>query len=974
MAKIWKKKLWGGLSVALASLVTITTGGYQIAMAQSAAINYALGITTSDIEYSDDEKYQYYKSDYDDYDSLQEHFMETAEEIEGEGLVLLKNENDALPLAEGEKVSCVMTGSVNFNYSSSGSSAADTSGYTDLKTALTDVGLSVNETLWDFYKDSDYGRTMSGDIYKINEMPWSEYTDAVKTSITEYGTAIVNITRASGEGKDISAKKSDGEDGSYLSISPEEEEVLKELTKLKEDGSVSKIIVLLNSSATLELDFLYRDGIDVDACVWVGNVGKGGITAVAKALTGEINPSGRLSDTYLRDNFSSPAMAQQSMNAGSNFGTAYANYDSYELNTTQIYYGVYTEGIYVGYRYYETRYTDYVNEAGNAGDYDYSADVAYPFGYGISYTTFDYSNYQMEYSEADDQFTVTLDVTNTGERDGKEVVQVYLSKPYTEYDIENGVEKAAVELAGFAKTDMLAPGESQTVTIEIDGSQLKSYDANGYKTYIVDAGDYYFTAAKDAHDAANNVLAAQGQTPENTDDRMDAEGNADMTSVYTVEELDAQTYSVSANGTEITNQLDHADLNKYEGSETTVTYVSRNDWTGTWPTEQLAVTITDQMYTDLSSDQPYEEDADASMPSYGESNGLTLAQMRGKDYDDVDWDKLLNEMTYSEQAYLITNGQMSTAVVTSVGKPATSENDGPTGVVNSQGSLSFPSEGIWASSFNLELIEEVGRCLAEDARATGYTGVYANGINIHRTPFGGRSHEYFSEDSILTAKAAVAEIQGIQEKGVVPTIKHIAFNDQEYQRNGISVWLNEQEAREIMLTPFEYALSSQEGMGNAHAVMSSFTRVGTVWAGADSALLDNIARGEWGFDGYCITDMASSNGAAYMTYQDGVLGGTDLYLGSGSETALDSFKDSATYAQHMREACHRILYVICNYSAAMNGIAADSTVSAASWWWKTAIIAADAVLAALTVASLVMYGISDRKEKKKEKGAGVAAG
>jgi len=957
------KKLWGALAAVTASLTVVVSGLYSIAMGQSAAINYALGISSSSVEYSDDEAYQYFKSDYEDYDSLQARFQEVAEQAEGEGLVLLRNDNDALPLAEGEKVSLVMTGSVHFNYSSSGSSAADTSGYKDLRTALEDEGFEVNETLWNMYSESSYGRTMTGDYYQINEMPYAEYTDEAIASIEDYGTVIVNFTRASGEGRDINAIKSDGEDGSYLSISAEEEEVLRELTAMKEEGKVSRIIVLLNSSATMELDFMFRDGIEIDACLWIGNVGKYGITSVAKVLKGEINPSGKLSDTWLRDNMSSPAMANQDFNAGKAAGTVYANYDSYELNATQMYYAVYVEGIYVGYRYYETRYTDYVNDTGHAGDYDYSTDVAYPFGYGLSYTTFEYSDMSMDYAEDTDTYTFTLTVTNTGDIDGKEAVQIYLQKPYTDYDIEHGVEKSAVELAGFTKTDSLAAGESQEVTVEVEGSRLRSYDANGYETYIVEEGDYWFTAANGAHEAANNILAAQGVTPDSTDGRMDAEGNADLALSITVDELDTETYAVSETGAAITNRLSDADLNKYEGSETQITYVSRSDWTGTWPSANHGVTLTDQMYEDLSSDKAYDE-GDAQMPVYGEDNGLNIADLRGVSFDDEKWEKLLNQMTYAEQSYLITNGQMTTVVAESVGKPATAENDGPTGIINSQGGLSMPSEGIWASTFNLALIEEIGDILAEDTRAAGYNGIYANGINIHRTPFGGRSHEYFSEDSYLTAVAGAAEIRGLQNKGVIAHVKHIAFNEQEYQRNGLAMWLSEQEAREIMLLPFEYALSSGEGRGNAHAVMSSFTRVGTVWAGACSGLLEDIMRGEWGFDGYCITDMASSNGAFYMTYQDGVLNGTDLYLGSGSETALDAFSSSPAYAQAMRTACHRILYAVANYSCAMNGIAPESNIAAASWWWKTAIIAIWGVLLGLTVITGALYLLPDKKEKK----------
>lgn len=971
--KFLNKKAWQAVSLVMTSLLVVTNGGYQIAMSQSAAINHALGIGGSNSELSGDEEYQYFKSNYDEdqYELLEKDFLAKGIEVEGEGLVLMKNENNALPLDKGDKIGCYLMGSVNFNYASSGSSASNTTGYDNLKTALTDEGFSVNNSLWSMYENSSYGRYKKGTTTYINEMPYGEYPDSVKATFSEYGTAIVTIGRDSGEGSDIIAyaAKCDGEGGNYLRLSAQEKEVMQELTKLKKSGAIKKIVVLLNTSATMQVDFLDDSTIDVDACLWIGNVGKSGIHAVAKVLTGEIVPSGKLSDTYLNDNLSSPAMmSEATYNASKgttsyNFAQIYSNADAYGLNETQMYYGVYAEGIYVGYRYYETRYADYVAGRVNTGNYNYNADVAYAFGYGNSYTTFEYSDYTV--TKTENGYSVSVKVTNTGSKyTGKEVVQVYLQKPYTQYDVENGVEKSAVELVGYAKTGALAPKASEVVTIEVDDSSFKSYDANGAKTYIVDAGDYYLTVGNGAHDAVNNILATQGYTVSNTNNRMDADGNASLVFKTTVSSFDAVTYSTSAyTGATITNQFDDADLNKYAGSGTKVVYVSRNNWEGTLPTGKFSVALTEQMVADLASNQPIVEDPNATMPLYEQEGDLTIATLRGRDYDDPLWDKLLDQMSFAEQSYLLSNAQMTTVTVASVGKPNTKENDGPTGLADSKGSLSFPSEGIWASSFNDKLIEEVGELLAEDARATGYSGIYANGVNIHRTPYGGRSHEYFSEDGYLSAMAAVAEIKGIQSKGVIANVKHIAFNDQEAQRNGICVWLNEQEAREIMLVPFEYALSVQNG--NAHAVMSSFTRVGTTWAGADADLLLDVMHDEWGFDGYCITDMASSNGALYMTYQDGILNGTDCFLGSGSETALDSFKNSATYAQRMRDASHRILYAVANYSCAMNGIAPDTIITEGAWWWKTTIIAVEVAFAVLSAGSIAMWVLSEIDDKRK---------
>ena len=430
-----------------------------------------------------------------------------------------------------------------------------------------------------------------------------------------------------------------------------------------------------------------------------------------------------------------------------------------------------------------------------------------------------------------------------------------------------------------------------------------------------------------------------------------------------VDELD-MTYAASATtGHPITNQLAFADINKYEGlKDYSVTYVSRNDWEGTWPTELVNLTIeNDTMRSDIASNKAIPEDG-AQMPVYGEKNGYSLADLRNLEYGSEYWDKLLNQMSWEDQAYLVTNAQFTTVAIPSVSKPETFEDDGPIGVVSSPAKLSMPCEGIWASTFNTELFRSVGSMLAEDARAAGKTGLYASGVNIHRTPFGGRSAEYFSEDPFLSGIASMHEVQGMQSKGVIAHVKHYAFNDEESERNGICIWLNEQEAREIMLVPFQYSLSADQG--NAHAVMSGFNRAGTDWAGANRNLLMNILRDEWGFDGYCITDMASSNGAIYMTYKDGIARGTDCYLGSGSASALDEFKNDPSFAARVRDASHRILYAVANFSCAMNGLSGESLVSATTPWWQTAMLAAIIVLAVLTAGALTMYALSWKKNRK----------
>ena len=967
-------KRWRRLTVFLGALLVIAVTLYNVANIKFSAIRSFLGGETSKIVKGDagEEDTEYFKKKYAGGDALKEYLSDVCRKLEQEGIVLLRN-NDvegvpALPLEKGSRVSLFGQGSVVFNYSTTGSSNTGASRYPSLKDGLTD--LQVNQRLWDFYLTGDassYRREynlMSG--YQVHEAPWSVY-GSVTDSFGQYGDAAIYVlSRDSGEGRDLSTTGSDGLDGTYLSITKEEQEVLRNLTSLKKGGTFKKLIVLLNEAVPVSLDFLFDDTIEVDAALWVGNVGYSGVYAINDVLVGNVVPSGKLSDTWVKDNFSAPAMAAWASNPGKSFSLQYTNAGDYPefSKDTQTVYAVYQEGIYVGYRYYETRYADAVMKQGNAGDYDYDATVAYPFGYGLSYSEFWYSDFHV--TEEEDAFLVSVNVLNAGAYDAKEAVQVYLQKPYTAYDRANGVEKSAVELAGFAKVS-LKSGQDKTVTVKIDKSMLKTYDSYGKGTYILENGDYYLTVGRDAHDALNQVLASAGYSVAGTD-----KGTADsLTYRYTVsgipgDGVDAETYAKSEEtGEAIVNLFDSADMNRYEGrGNNSVKYVSRSDWTGTWPTAPVLFTITEHMAAEIRSHKPLKEDGSA-MPVYGEQNGLTIAMLRGLEYKDPLWDDLLDQMTYEEQSFLITNGQHNTIVLDSVGKPATIDENGPNGVTHSTTSVTFPSDGIWASTFILELLYEVGAALAEDALAAGITGLYAPGVNLHRTSFGGRAHEYFSEDPVLMGICSMAEIQGMQSRGVWAYVKHYAVNDEETNRAGVAIWLNEQEMREIVLLPFEY--STRPSMGNAHAMMTSFNRIGNIWTSASSPLMEKILRGEWGFDGFAITDMASANAQTFMVFDDGIANGTDCYDGSGSENALSAYKGSAMFANKMREASHRILYVTANYSAIMNGISSADKVVKVLTWWQVLLNAVLGVTAVLTLGSLVMYFVKYVQAKKEEK-------
>ncbi len=985
---LFKYGLIKTLTVVFVTLLCTLIVGNEIAGAYANPINRALNVTTFRVEKNEDDDTDtvYFPSAYSentfDADGNPVYSTEGVNRlvadaeaacmnIEAEGIVLLKNDGGALPLSAGAKVSLFGQGSVVFNYSSSGSSAASTSGYANLKTAMESENFSVNQDLWNFYADGA-GKSYLRNNTKINEAPWSLVNGAA-SSFSSFGdAAIVVVSRNSGEGMDVPTVGTDGAGGNYLALSSNEIDTLKALTQLKNGGTFKKIVVILNSANPIQLDFLNAEGISVDACMWVGNVGKTGIYAVAQALSGKVVPSGKLSDTYVNDNFSSPAMASWMLNDNGRFSAKYTNYSSYSLNGTQYNYGVYVEGIYVGYRYYETRYEDVVLGTANVGEYDYASVVSYPFGHGLSYTQFDYGDFRV--TETDKTYEVSVTVTNVGDKyDGKEVVEVYIQKPY---DKATGLEVASVELAGFAKTGVLAKnGGKETVTISVSKDQFASYDVNaalGKGGYVFERGDRFIAVGHDAHDALNNILAYKKDAGTSVNvSAMTANGNSGFVAKYSLSARDETSCSLSKEtGNKINNQLDFADINRNShAGDNSVTYLSRSDWTGTWPKNAVVLRLTDEMAADLAIHKDLPTETDEKMPEYGKESGLSLVMLRSSDetpiaYDDEVWDTFLDQMTFEQQSVLLANAAFGTvAFGAPFNKPATKDNDGPTGVVGSKTGISFPCEGIWASSFNLELIEEVGELLAEDALYNGFCCLYATGMNIHRVPYGGRAHEYFSEDPFLTGAAVSVEVKGIQSKGVISTLKHYAFNDEEDQRGGVCVWLNEQEAREIMLKPFEMAM--RPSMGNAHGIMTSFNRAGCIWTSASPELMINIARIEWDFDGYSITDMAESF-KYYMTYDDGIMNGTDTYLAAGDEYSLADYAYSLPFRLRMRDSSHRVLYTIANFSAAMNGLSASSKVVNVTPWWQLMLyigISVFAVLAAASVCLWVLYYVVKMKNK-----------
>lgn len=969
MNKLFKKGLWLAISVVFATLLIICVILNSVISVYYIQIDGFLNIKRSEVVGLDEDA-TFYTQKYDTVDEVKAKAAEVCEALEGEGLVMLRNENNALPLNSNSKISLFGSGSVFVNCSAQGNrQASDKTDYPTFKEAFEAENFQVNETLWNFYT-TGAGSRYGGSLNRINEAPYSAFGSAERDSFKDYGdAAVVVFTRDSIEGSDIKAGGSQqdiesgvvGEDGTYISLSVQERTLLEELTKLKVAGTFKKIVVLINSAPALNLNFLNNENISVDACLWIGNTGMSGVNAVAKVMSGEINPSGRLSDTYVYDNFSSPAAASWGFNENKVFTNSYDN-DS--LAAYQKYYGVYVEGVYVGYRYYETRYADVVESRSNVGEYSYTETVAYPFGYGLSYTQFDYSDFEV--TEKADSFEVKVTVTNTGDSTGKEVVQVYLQKPYTDYAESVMMEVPAVELVGFAKTKPLAKGEAEIVKIEIPKEEFASYDTYGIGSYILDSGDYYLAVGDNSHDALNNILSEKGYT---VDNGMDENGNTSLVFHKNYAQQDKVTYTKSSvTGNDVSNQLAFADPNRYEGYNETVTYVSRSDWQGTMPEGKQLLKLTSQMISDLQVVDIDDVPVEGELPDYGEDNGLLLINMRGKDYNDENWDKLLDQMTFEEQNQLLSLAR-NTQAVTSVMKPETTESDGPTLVKDTNVAAGgedtmarFPCEGIWASTFNRDLIEDVSEVLASDCVVSGIDGLWCCGVNIHRTPFGGRVHEYFSEDPFLTGSMAEVEIKTIQSYGIIPGAKHFVFNDEEENRGGVGVWLNEQAAREIYLEPWKYIVAPE--MGNAFSIMSSFNRVGCKWSSASKELITEILRNEFGFEGYVLTDLASGNGASYMVTLDGILAGTDAWLNyNAGEHSFSQYQNNPTVANLMRESCHRILYAVCNHSVAMNGFTEETRIQYYFIWYEALVNGILIASSIITAGAVVMYVISKIKER-----------
>lgn len=909
----------------------------------------------------------YYKSDFDSIDDVDAAARDLVREITGEGIVLAKHENDALPLDSDAKVTMLGRTAADPVYGGSGSGSVDTSTAVTPQEGLEDAGFEVNEdvleTLDEFAADNPRGfiemDLPEESTYDIGEMPADGY-DSVASSFDDYSdAALVYLGRPGGEGGDLT-QDMDGWDDNYedgqhqLELNQDEKDLLDLAT-----DNFDNVVVLVNASTSMEMGPI-QNNPDIDSVLLVGSPGASGFDAVGEVLSGDINPSGRTTDLWAADFTADPTFV--------NFGDfIYENLDvSYPSSaiedatsnatiTDEAPFVNYQEGIYIGYRYYETA---------DAEDFiDYDEAVIYPFGHGLSYTDFEWDVTDSEMGEVDGEISVDVEVTNTGDTAGKDVVELFYSAPYT----PGGIEKAEVVLGGFAKTDVIEPGESDTVSITMDVEDMASYDYRDNESYVLEAGDYELTLRTDSHSIADGV------------DPLAYTVDSDV--VYSGENMR------SSDQTEVTNQFDDvSEMFSDEPEDGKILNMSREDFEGTFPTAP-----SDDLYQASEAVKegfaPYDpekaaEASDVEAPETDESTDLTLVNLRGKAYDDEQWEELLDSLTVDEMEEMLLNGAYQTDGLVSIAKPMTTDLDGPAGFSSfinaSVNGVAYPSEVLLAQTWNVDMGQAMGEMLGNESIHKEVSGWYAPALNLHRSPFAGRNFEYYSEDAFLSGAMTLAVSNGAAEKGLYTTLKHFALNDQETQRvnNGIATWANEQTIREIYLKPFETAVKEiempvpyiadesgtiEETTVGSTAVMSSFNRIGATWAGGSTPLMDTVLRGEWGFDGFAISDF---NLYRYMPPNQSIEAGTDLTL---TFAPSKSFQDTeSAYAQHnMRKATHNILYTVAN-SNAMNGFAPGATVDYTPPTWRYIQIGVSIVMGLLIVAGTVFVVRRVKKHKRAE--------
>lgn len=960
-----KRQKWIGLTALFALLFSMTVSLSSSAFYYSGYVNSFLGLTGQTIAIEGDTNY--YPSAYGELNAENADRLmadEKAHSIRAmhEGTVMLRNENGALPLSVAERsVTIFGNNAADPVYRANAGNASFSAEYGGtLYEAFEQAGFRVNPTIRDAYENSGVRRNSvaSRGNSSIGEVPESFYTDAIKASFDEYAdVAFVLFTRYGGEGVDLDMK--DAEGVPMLSLHESEADLLR---MIRQSGVFKKTVVLINSPFAMDVQWIEDEDFGVDACLVFGAVGDYGFLGLADILTGAADVTGHLADTWASSSLSSPAMQ--------NFG------DFQFSNLNKLYgdrYLVYAEDIYVGYKYYETRYQDEVlglnNAASSAGAFmgdiwSYADEMAYPFGYGLSYARFTQELEEITWDQSAHTVTARVKVTNEGGFDGesKSLVQLYVQLPY-----EAGMaQKSAVQLIGFQKSSALGTGESETVTVTVSDYFFATYDENAQngadnsKTgcYVFDAGDYYFAIGSSAHDALNNIMAKKGVTGMFDEKGNPVAGNSDMAVKAWLDNYDNTSYALSpVTGAVVSNQLQNADLNGYIPGA--VDYLTRDDW-NSFPKAIENLSATDEM-KELMVGASYvkpEDAPDTAELSFGQDAGLKLIDMMDVPYGDAKWKSFIDQLSIGNLA-TVCGDNRGVAAIPEVGKPANASTNGPSGIQgsymkgNGKACTLYVDEPIQAATFNLELAAERGAFMAEDAAYAGVTMVFGPGANIHRTAYLGRNSEYFSEDGFLSYQMSRANAVPMTERGIITGFKHFCLNDQEVNRHGVATFATEQACREIYFKAFEGALADSAGLG----VMTSYNRIGLTASPAHRGAQIEILRNEWGFKGINITD-SSKDASDYVLTAECITSGTDLFLSdTGRQSELSNLvvKNRDGNILNWMKTANEHFYYAHTRSVLMNGLAEETVIAETVYWWQPTLIALCALLGVLTVASGLVY-------------------
>ena len=965
---VFRKTPWMISTFAFTTLAALSFTLSPLADKYEPVINQALNIETSKVvqdENGEQQNANYFPSRYSTLEELYKAKVDLLRRTAQEGTVLLKNDGDTLPLKTQSSI--LLLGEENFIFETkqAGGTMGFTTGRTTLSKALTEDGFNVTTTA---------------------------------SQVGENDAALVVLGRAGGEGTDL-------EKGS-LALTAEE----KTLIDTAKNSSAGKVIVLVSGDYPIEIADLQKDE-RIGAILHFGNAGYRGAYGFADVLAGIVSPSGRLVDTYAVNSLSSPAME--------NFGDySYTNANTIRASGANKYV-TYLEGIYTDYRYYETRYEDCVLGQGKANssvgsstgsDWNYDNEVLYPFGYGLSYTTFEKKI--VGTPTVDDKthtLQLSVEVQNTGDVAGKEVVEIYAQSPYTQYDRDNGIEKASVQLVGIAKTPLLEPNaDPVTLTVDIPLQFVASYDDTTAKGYILDEGKYYFALGDDAHDAIKDILTVKGE---------DVGGKTSDVYTWTVDALDTETFATSPyNGNKVTNRFDDVNINNLVDESSKVTYLTRSDWQGTYP-KAATLTASESMKTILNDSRKYEngsvdtaeritDDQITYVDNADYVSNYKLIDLKGESFDSEKWDALLDEMSIQDMSNMVANGRYTIPEARSISSPTVNGNDNPIGlwqkyiysaidketgektrvsenmtlkdgitddevpVSEIQASM-YCSEPVLAATFNTDLASEQGKMFADDAQYCGVSFTWGMGANMHRTPFGGRTSEYFSADPILAGLIGSAWEKASAESGHLLVVKHFAVNEQEANRQGVATYLDEQTLREIYLRPFEI-LATQ---GKMNGLMTSYNRIGMITSASEYDLMTGVLREEWNSTCYTITDLYSPTAGLY----DGnamLTAGTNIMLNGSSYDAekgsyvattlsVSAMKEDGKLATATRNACHYLLYNVVN-SMAVNGITSNSHIETITPFYFPLLTALEVVFTILAAGSAVLFLLSSNRKKEEK--------